>query len=310
MKLITWQISDTSGNTATIINFGARLINWQNQGADNNIIVGYANPEDYLQDGAYMGAIAGPFANRIGGASYEADGKTYVLDANEGDNHLHGGADGLEKVYWELVERNDDSLTLAHHHRPGDKQTGYPGNIDFVVTYKIEKENGLSIHLQASSEMTCPIGPTGHAYFNLGDHSQNINQHQLQLFASQFTPVNDKNIPTGDVMLITEAFDFQTPKPLEVSLDNNFVLEYVDLESPIAILSLEENHLALEVYTDYPGVQIYTADHMSTPFVSRNAVCIEPQYFPDSPNKPQFPFEFTTPEQPFNKRIRYKVNKL
>lgn len=311
MELKTWQISDNHGNSATILNFGARLINWQTEASQQqNIVVGYPSLEDYLIDGAYMGAVAGPFANRIGGASFQHQGKSFQLGANEGDNHLHGGADGLEKVYWHLVSLDKDSITLSHAHRPGADHIGYPGHIDFQVIYKIEPDNGLSITLSVEAQQPVPIGPTGHAYFNLESHTENINQHQLQINASQYTPVDGQNIPTGKLINVPEAFDFQEAKRVEVPMDNNFVIESPNPDSPVARLTSEKRQLQLEVFSDYPGVQIYTADHMSAPFIARNAICIEPQFYPDSPNKPEFPFELTGPDNPFCKVIRYKMTSL
>lgn len=309
--LRTWQISDSNGNSATILNLGARLINWQSNASNQkNIIVGFNDNQDYLNDGAYMGAIAGPFANRIGGACYQMNGQSVNLGANEGNNHLHGGEDGLENVYWELVEQRQDAITLGYKHT-GDADTpGYPGEIAFLVTYQVLPKNGLSIELTANSTETVPVGPTGHAYFNLGDHDKNINQHSLQLNAAQYTPVDDNNIPTGEILDVPADFDFTAAKHVEVSLDNNFVLQSSDSAERAALLSCDESRLALEVFTDYPGIQVYTADHMSNPFVSRNAICLEPQYFPDSPNKPNFPFEFTSKERPFKKTIRYKMSKI
>lgn len=315
-NLRTWQISDGAGNSATILNLGARLIKWQTAASMGaNIIVGYNDVTDYLDDGAYMGAIAGPFANRIAGASFEVDGKKFNLGNNEGANHLHGASDGLEKVLWQLVSLQDDCIVLSHQHRPDKDHVGYPGNADFQVTYIIETEHGLSIHLAATSTQRVPIGPTGHAYFNLGDHSDNINEHTLQIAASNFTPVDEQNIPTGEIKKVEDPFDFIETSPVMASLDNNFVLDNVvldeiDRKDPAAVLSLEKTALSLEVYTDYPGLQVYTADHMSAPFVSRNAICLEPQYFPDSPNKVHFPFEYTSPGKPFSKHIRYKMSSL
>lgn len=319
-ELKTWQISDSAGNSATILNLGARLINWQTVASKgNNIIVGYEDIADYINDGIYTGAIAGPFANRIAGASFEANGKKFNLGSNEGDNHLHGGEDGLEKVLWQPLSLQNDCVVLIHQHRPdaehvdslenvaSPENIGYPGNIDFKVTYKIEPKHGLSIHIEATSSQIVPIGPTGHAYFNLGDHSDNINKHKLQIAASSFTPVDEHNIPTGEIKKVATQFDYLKAKSVVASLDNNFVLDENNIEQPAAVLSLDKTALSLEVFTDYPGVQVYTGDHMSSPFVVRNAICIEPQFFPDSPNKAHFPFEYTSPDKPFSKNITYKM---
>lgn len=309
--LLRWQISDANGNSATILNYGARLINWQSHASkQNNIIVGYKNIEDYLSDGAYMGAIAGPFANRISGASYQHKGKLINLGANEGSNHLHGGVDGLEKVWWECVSLQDDAITLRHQHTANSNGPGYPGDIEFLVSYKLLPDNCLEIKLSANASETVPIGPTGHAYFNLGDHTRNINQHALKLNAARFTPVDPKNIPTGDVSPVLTDFDFQSAKKVEIALDNNFVLNENTLGKAAAVLVCDASGVALEVFTDYPGIQVYTADHMSSPFVSRNAICLEPQFFPDSPNKPDFPFEFTSKDKPFSKTIRYRMSNV
>lgn len=307
--LQTWQITSENGNQATILNFGARLIDWSTPVSNGrNIIVGYDHIEDYLQDGACMGAIAGPYANRIAKSQVMIDGQQINLGANEGDNHLHGGKDGLQNVYWQLKEQTEHRLTLCHLHQKTGTE-GYPGPITFEVSYEVTNNNELQINFTVTSATKVPIGPTGHAYFNLADHTQNINQHWLWLNANRYTPVDHENIPTGEIALLPDEYNFTTAKQITVNLDNNFVVSDTDHNKPVARLSSQASGISLEVFSDYPGVQVYTADHMSSPFVSRNGVCIEPQYFPDAPNRPEFPFEFTGPEQPFSKMIRYRMLK-
>lgn len=305
--LQTWQISSANGNQATILNFGARLIDWCTQiSRGQNVIVGYDHIEDYLQDGACMGAIAGPYANRIAQSQVIIDGQTIYLGANEGENHLHGGKDGLQNVYWQLKEQTKDKLTLTYLHQKRAAE-GYPGPIHFEVSYQVTENNELRIEFSATSASKVPVGPTGHAYFNLAEHNKNINSHWLTLNAATYTPVAADNIPTGDIATVPADFDFTSPKQITTSLDHNFVVSRTDDNVPVARLSSKESGVALEVYSDYPGVQVYTADHMGSPFVPRNGICIEPQYYPDAPNKPDFPFEFTTPEKPFRKKIRYRM---
>ncbi|BDX06585.1 aldose epimerase family protein [Planctobacterium marinum] len=305
--LNTWQISNQNGNQATILNYGARLIDWSAEVTNGrNIIVGYDHVEDYLQDGACMGAIAGPYANRIAGAQVNIDGKTINLGANEGVNHLHGAQDGLQLVYWQLEARTENAITLVHQHL-GSSDVGYPGNIIFKVTYTVTEQDELIIDIKAQSERIVPIGPTGHAYINLGEHSKNINDHTLQLNAESYTPVDEQNIPNGSIEPMPEEYDFQSAKAVTASLDNNFVVKHGQNSVPVATLVSPDGKLTLEVCSDYPGIQVYTADHMSTPFVSRNAICLEPQYFPDAPNKTNFPFEFTEPGKPFHKFIKYQL---
>lgn len=308
--LKTWQITNSKGNQATILNFGARLIDWSadiTQG--RNIIVGFDHVEDYLQDGACMGAIAGPYANRIGGATVSIEDKIINLGANEGENHLHGAQDGLQSVFWQLHSVSNNSLTLTHQHIASSGPS-YPGNIQFQITYLLTENNELLIKLNAETDQLTPIGPTGHAYFNLGDQTQTIDTHKLQIKADSYTPVDDANIPTGEIAELPQEMDFSAAKPVSIRLDHNFVVSDHDSATPVAKLCCDESDLSLEVFSDYPGVQIYTADHMGSPFISRNAICIEPQYFPDSPNKAQFPFEFTGPGKPFNKFIGYRLSTI
>ena len=308
--LKTWQITNHKGNQATILNFGARVIDWSADITDaRNVIVGYDHVEDYLQDAAYMGAIAGPYANRIARARVNIDGEIIQLGANEGEHHLHGAQDGLQAVFWQLESRTESSVTLVYQHH-GSSEVGYPGAIIFKVTYTVTNNNELIIDIKAQSERVVPIGPTGHAYFNLGEHNQSIDGHNLRLSAETFTPVDDQNIPTGEISVLTEEFDFRKPKAVISRLDNNFVVKRAQPSDSVATLSSPDGKLALEVYSDYPGIQVYSADHMSTPFISRNAICLEPQYFPDAPNKVQFAFEFTAPGKPFHKTIRYQLKKI
>ena len=303
MTLKKWTISDKTGNQAIILNYGARLIQWQTQASQqNNIIVGCGSDEEYLKDGACMGAIAGPYANRIANSRFKANNRSHELTPNESSHLLHGGIDGLDKVYWQLQEQTSDCITLLHQYRPEPGRQTYPGNIDFLITYSVQENNGLLINLEAKSEQTVPIGPTGHAYFNLGNHEHTIDQHWLQLRANHYTPVDSEKIPTGEIKPVHGDFDFTERKPLDVSLDHNFAVDDTSQKLPVAALSNPEQTLVLKVFSDYPGVQIYTADHMG-----RKAACVEPQFYPNSPNEPAFPFEFTSPDNPFSRFIRYQM---
>lgn len=310
MEFKTFEIGNSQLGIVRVLNYGARLIGWQPSGGlpSDNIIVGPSNIEDYKKDAFYMGAIAGPYANRIAGGHVEFEGKGLDLGRNEGTNHLHGGELGLEKVLWQVVEYDENKLTLEY--RYSNKVLGhhYPGNIVFRVVYHLADVNELVINMSATTDELTVIGPTGHAYLTLNPNGQNIRNHELWLNAEHYTPVDEANIPTGEIKMVHDQFDYRRPEKLSASLDNNFVLNKRSESEPAAILKCSDTNVQLAVFTDYPGIQVYTADHLSTPFNPSQGVCLEPQFFPNAPNEKAFPFEFTTPEKPFNKTISYKLS--
>jgi len=313
----TFTIQNQIGDSVEIINLGARLVKWDTlvSGQPRNIIVGYTDYELYRDDPSHCGAIAGPYANRIKGASVELNGVLHKLAANEGENLLHSGNNALESCMWQVKEHTTRAITLTYWLEDGFN--GFPGAITFEVEYRLaEKESQLKINFNAFSEKETIIGPTGHAYFNLAEVANSssikptsINEHSLLLNCQQYTPVDSQGIPTGVVDNVTGTqYDFTQISKIGAKLINhNFVVE--DNSVPSATLISPEQDLTLEVSSEYPGLQVYTSDYLSSPLSPRQGVCLEPQFYPNSPNVAHFPFYTTSPERPFSEKIIYKLTK-
>lgn len=314
MKLRSFVLCNAAGDEVCISNFGARLLQWHTDvdGIERNIILGYSSLSDYQQDPFYLGAMVGPFANRIGSAEFFIDDQLITLDANEGVNHLHGGRNAISDMFWEVTEQSEQMLVLTC--QLDDGFNGYPGPIAFKVVYRLNDDSALIIDIYADSEQPTVIGPTSHPYFNLAGVGNDHQHHILQVFAESYTETCSKGIPTGEIIPVeATSLDFRQPRILssEASRDNvdhNFTVVGSATE-PQAKLISPDKKLQLHVMSDYPGLQVYTGHHLDGKFTSKEGLCLEPQFYPNSPNIDTFPFYLTTPEEPFSAQIKYQLVK-
>lgn len=322
-KIKTYDISNHQNDRLTIINFGARLTSWHTTVNDEirNIVLGYKTLEDYLTDPFYMGAIVGPYANRIANARCTVGGKEITLTANEEQNQLHGGENALAHQFWQCSHHDESSVTLTC--TLADGFNGYPGSISVEVKYHISPDSELIISIHVESSKFTIVGPTAHPYFNLNkvlDPYVQPKAHNVQIFSDHYTPVNDKGIPTGEIKPVQNTeFDFRYSKEVSSSnnsqqLDHNFLVSLTDTTtdpSCFKLASIESNDkkLTLHASSNYPAVQVYTGMHLAAPFTKNQGICLEPQFSPDSPNQLNFPFHFTSPEQPLHTVISYKLTK-
>ncbi|NMP30072.1 galactose mutarotase [Thalassotalea sp. M1531] len=315
MELRSFVLCNASGDEVCISNYGARLLQWHTQvgNEDRNIILGYSSLSEYLDDPFYHGAIAGPFANRIGGASFSIDNNEFKLQANEGKNHLHGGDKSISDQFWEIVAQEEQVITLKCELEDGFN--GYPGAMNFWVTYHLNNDSSLDIDIKVTTEQATVVGPTTHPYFNLAGIESEASGHILQIFAENYTEIDSASIPTGEIVPVDGTpLDFRQPRRLDPkqskdNLDHNFVVSRSAEESQ-AILISPDKKLQLHVSSGYPGLQVYTGKHLSGKFESSSGICLEPQFYPNSPNVDNFPFYLTTPEEPFSMRISYKLVKM
>lgn len=318
-QIKTYNITNQHGDTLSIINFGARLASWHTQVNDEirNIVLGYETLEDYLSDPSYLGAIVGPFANRIGGARCNISGKEVTLTPNEGENQLHGGDNALAHQFWLCQQHNTNSLTLTCELKDGFN--GYPGDIKVTVKYEITETSELIISMTVNTDKITIAGPTAHPYFNL-NKSQSSTEHSLQIYSDHYTPVNNAGIPVGEIKKVEGTeYDFRTSRLISCAtnkkpLDDNFLTSLTDTTinqdcHKQAILISDDKHLTLHASSNYPAIQVYTSEHLNVPFVPHQGVCLEPQFCPDSPNQPNFPFHNTAPDTPLLTIIRYTLTK-
>jgi len=323
--LYAFTLKNSRGLTAVISNYGGTLLElWtpDKSGKSGDVILGYDSLSGYLQkSNPYFGAIVGRYANRIHHGSFTIDGKTYTLALNNGNNTLHGGIKGFDKVIWTVDQVNDSSLALSYSSRDGEE--GFPGNLNVKVVYTVKSSNELVIDYTALTDKKTPINLTNHAYFNLsaGKDSTILNQ-ELKINASKFTPVNDSLIPTGGAASVAgTAMDFKKAKKIGQDIvdvkggyDHNFIIDKKDSALATAATVFDPGSgRKMEVWTTQPGIQFYTGNFLDGSLTGRDgkkilkhgAFCLETQHFPDSPNQPSFPGTILEPGQTFHEVTVY-----
>ena len=298
-------LRNAHGDRVTLLNFGARLTALELQLPDGvrNVIVGYNNREEYLTDPYFMGATVGRFCNRIAGARFTLDGVEYSLDANEGGNHLHGGAGGFHNRFWTVdAEVPDNAARYRLLSEDGDQ--GYPGSLETIVTYRWTDDRELVVELEAETDRPTHVNMTNHAYFNLAADEADVLGHRLQVESSKILQVDEELLPNGEFLDVSDsALDLRrpvvlrdavgSPEPLIVrtgGLDFNYVL----------------GDLRLRLTTTCPGLQVYGGQMLGPPFAPNRGMCLEPQQFPDAPNQPGFPDTRLAPGERYSQTIRYR----
>jgi aldose 1-epimerase len=304
-------------------------------GALGDVALGFASMEGYRDNSPYLGVIVGRYANRIAGAQFRLDGRTYKLPANDGSNTLHGGVKGFDKVVWkaEPFERPGEvGVVLTHVSPDGDQ--GFPGTLSARVTYTLTDRNELAIDYHATTDKTTVVNLTQHTYFNLaGEGSGAVLDHQLMLNADRYTPVDAKLIPAGEPANVDGTpFDFRTAHAIGERInadhpqlkigkgyDHNFVINRQNEELVLAARVEEPTTgRVMEVHTTEPGVQLYTGNHLDgklmgkagKPYRERGGFCLETQHYPDSPNKPSFPSTTLKPGEEYRSRTVYAFSTL
>ncbi|WP_121354605.1 aldose epimerase family protein [Flavisolibacter nicotianae] len=320
IKLVS--IQNRKNLRAAISNFGARLVNLVYN--DVHVIVSFGKIEDYfVPPVCYHGATIGRYGNRIKNGEFKLHEEIYTLPVNNGPNHLHGGPNGFHNQVWEITEQKENSISLRYHSKDGEE--GYPGNLDATVTFTTTEDDALEIVYRATTDAATPVNLTNHAYFNLNGGGTAKN-HQLQINADHYTPVDETLIPTGIEPVAGTAFDFRSSKPIGRDIDNdekqikigggydhNFVLnkEEPNRLSLAATAIGDKSGIVMETFTEEPGVQLFSAnfDNATLPNSYRTSFCLETQHFPNSPNEPSFPNTILVAGQTFSSKTIYKFSK-
>ena len=328
-------LENHNGMRAAITNYGGRLVSLRVPDKNGDMVdvnIGLSDLQSYQgpNDG-YFGALVGRYGNRIGQARFTLDGTTYKLLANNGVNTLHGGKKGFQAVVWDAKEVNDSTLELSRV--SADMEEGFPGNLVVKVTYALTANNGIEIKYEATTDKTTVVNLTNHAYFNLnGEGSGTILNHQMQIYADRYTPVDTGLIPTGQLAPVAGTpFDFTQPTAIGARIgndheqlkngkgyDHNFVLNStkVDGLTHAATVTGDRSGIVMDVYTDEPGVQFYTGNFMRGANTLkgggkdelRTAFCLETQHFPDSPNQPSFPTTVLKPGEVYQTKTVYQFS--
>ena len=262
----------------------------------------------YQKDTSYLGQLVGRYGNRIGGAAFELEGKKFPLTANNGPNTLHGGDVGFGKYVWRVLGAGTGRMSFVKlgHHSPAGIN-GFPGNLEVTALISVF-DNTLTLTYEASTDEPTPISFTWHPYFTLsGDPARPIDDETLRIAASHYLPVNDARVPTGEIATVAGTpFDFRRAKSVRVpppssheqikltgGFDHCWVL---DQGAPLAAeVYAPSSGVRMQVKTTLPGLQVYGAYHLATAYPGWNAICLEPENFPDAPNHPNFPDSILRP---------------
>lgn len=301
-----------------IITFGARVTELHvpdRRGRMRDVVLGFSDLSGYESSDAYFGATIGRYANRIAGGRFSLDGRDYRLARNEGEHHLHGGVRGFDRRVWRVAREGPDAsegVTLSLTSPAGEE--GYPGTVRASVRYRLPAADELRIDYEATTDEATVVNMTHHSYLNLaGEGSGATGAHRLTIAADRFTPVGEGSIPTGELARVEGTpFDFRRPRPIAVDsqrdhpqirqvggYDHNWVLSSDGMRplAHAATLAEPSSGRTVEVWTTEPGLQFYGGNALDgsalgksgVPYGRGHGIALEPQHFPDSPNRPAFP---------------------
>jgi aldose 1-epimerase len=335
------ELHNDNGIRVRILALGATIQSLEVPDRDGNnadVVLGYPTAAEYLDKPRYFGATVGRYANRIGGGTFKLEGKSWQLEQNDGPNHLHGGLQGLDKVVWEIgtVSSGTTARATLTYTSP-DGAGGYPGNLSVMAIYSLSEDNELKVEYRAETDKTTIVNITNHAYFNLAGaaYGHSILGHELTLHADTFTPVDATLIPTGELRAVAGTpFDFRAAKLIGrdirdasseqmrfgLGYDHNWVINNADgtLRSA-ALLHDPYSGRTMELLTTAPGVQFYSGNFLDGKTIGKgqrayrqgDALCLEPQVYPDAPNKPDFPSARLEPGETYSNVMvfRFSVEK-
>ncbi len=307
----SYTITNKNGLSVSALDYGAVITSLMvpdRNGKMDDIVLGFDDVAGYEVNGCFFGAFIGRHGNRIGQAKFELNGTTYQLEKNDGENNLHGGTPGYHQVMYQ-ADTTEDSVTFSRI--SPDMEQGYPGNLDIAVTYTLTDENELKIDYRTKSDKDTICNLTNHSYFNLKGHNGGgITDHRVRIKANGFTATTDDLIPTGEIVDVTDTpMDFREtrvigqdidsdyePIVLAGGYDHNFVLDKPEgAFAMVAEVSEDTSGRKMEVYTDLPGMQLYSGNFIvkeegkgGHTYTKRTGLCFETQYFPNSMNIPNF----------------------
>ena len=329
-----YTLKNKSGMEVCITNFGGRIVSIMvpdKDGKMQDVVLGFDNIDDYIRIPSDFGASIGRYANRIAQGRFVLDNDTIQLPQNNFGHCLHGGPQGWQYQVYDANLIDNTTLELTRLSPDGDEN--FPGNVTAKVTFKLSDDNAMDIKYSATTDKKTIINMTNHSYFNLsGDPSQPATDHILYVNADNYTPVDSTFMTTGEIIPVKDTpMDFITPKAIGQDItkydfvqlkngngyDHNWVLNTNgDITKPAARLTSPQSGITLEVYTNEPGIQVYTGNFLDgsiqgkkgITYNQRASVCLETQHYPDSPNKPQWPSVILEPGQTYNSECIFKFS--
>jgi aldose 1-epimerase len=319
---------------ALLTNYGARMIGMKlpsSGGQMVDVVLGFNTLDDYVKSGErYYGAVVGRYGNRIAKGRFILDGKSYQLDINNAPNSLHGGRTGFHSRLWDGIQA--DSQTVIFTYVSPDGEEGYPGKLITKVTYRLTDNNELLMDYEMETDKRTVINITNHNFWNLnGEGSGTVNDHELTIYASRFTPVDSTLIPVGISQVANTPLDFTKPVKIGERLsqknqqlafgggyDHNFVLDKKStmVPEPAALIKGDKTGIVMEILTTEPGIQLYGGNFMQGKHTLKNgardefrtAFCLETQHFPDSPNRPEFPSTILEPGKKYTSQTIHRFS--
>ncbi|MEV0096967.1 aldose epimerase family protein [Streptomyces sp. NPDC050738] len=326
-KVYVWTI-ENGGTKLQLLSYGGiihRLETADRHGRKANVALGFDNLADYVAKSPFFGGLIGRYGNRIAGGKFTLDGTTYQLPLNDGVNTLHGGTKGFDKQLWNVAPYTKGSeVGLVLTRTSPDGEMGYPGNLKVKVTYALTAAGDWRIDYEATTDKPTVVNLTNHTYFNLaGEGTGSIYDHTLELAASRYTPVDSTLIPTGELAKVAGTpFDFRRTKAIGKDIrtanqqllygkgiDHNWALDKGITSTPAyaATLSDPSSGRVMKIHTTEPGLQFYSGNFLDGTLVGTSghiyrqgdALCLETQHYPDSPNHPSFPSTVLRPGQTY-----------
>jgi len=326
-----YTLHNKNGLSVDITNYGGKIVRLMvpdKNGKFEDIVLGFDTLEEFIEKEEYFGAICGRFANRIKDGKFSIDGNEYNLAVNNGTNSLHGGIDAFNSKVWTVKSVSQQELVLELFSADGEE--GFPGNLNATVTYSLSDDNEVKIHFEATTDKATIVGLTNHSFFNLkGAGEGTVRDHILQVNADYYTVLDESFAPSGEIRPVDNtAFDFRKPTLIGEridaeefvpgrGLDNNWCLRK-EQQSDCALAGYiyePKSGRKLEVFTTQPGMQIYTGNWIDNQiskdgktYDCQDAICLETQGFPNSPNVAHFPSSLLRPEGKYDEWCIYKFS--
>ncbi|MFE0960507.1 aldose epimerase family protein [Streptomyces fungicidicus] len=326
-KVHSWSLAN-GGTRMKVLSYGGVVQSLEipdRRGRYANVSLGFDTVEEYVASSPYFGALIGRYGNRVGKGRFTLDGTPYQLSVNDGENSLHGGAQGFDKRVWDVepFTRGSD-VGLCLYYTSVDGEMGYPGTLRTKVTYTLTRNGDWRVDYEATTDRATVVNLTSHVYWNLaGEGSGSVYDHELSIAASRYTPVDPGLIPTGELARVAATpFDFRRAKPVGRDIrtahqqvlygqgfDHNWVLDKGVTSRPeqVALLRDPSSGRTLRIATNEPGLQFYSGNFLDGTLVGSggrvyrqgDGLCLETQHFPDSPNRPSFPSTVLRPGQTY-----------
>lgn len=335
-SVFRYTLTNSKGEVIKVLNYGGIIQSClvpDRSGKMGDVVLGFDSLKQYINESPYFGALIGRFANRIAHGKFALNDSAYHLYLNDGPNSLHGGKVGFDKRIWQIKPFITDTTEgLDLHYLSKDGEEGYPGNLDVKVTYTLNNQNEFRVEYYAKTDKPTILNLTNHSYFNLNNGKGNILDEKLMLNADSFLPVDSTSIPTGEIRSVGGTpMDFRIPtavgdhinddyrqlKIVHGGFDHNWILNTKgNLEKVAASVYDPENGRFLQIFTTQPGIQFYSGNFQDSTlrgkydniYPKHDAIVLETQHYPDSPNQPDFPSVVLNPGVVFHSTTIYKFS--